>query len=125
MTPEGGVHLMGHGEDQMEIWNGQHLSFSFHQPLFCPWPRTLGTTAIEAGVIRVVQLAAVLTLKDVSAQDFRATVFDGLYGLALAFWHARAELVQICWTIQPEDIGYFWHDLQPVDGLQVLGKLVD
>jgi hypothetical protein len=75
------------------------------QPLFPGLILTLGTMTIAAGMIAVLALLTVITIIDVTAQAFGATVFDGRHRLLMARQHLLSIFGPVGWTVTLEDIG--------------------
>ena len=75
------AELVGQGEDDVEVGNGQEVGLTFGQP-GCPLaPTALRTASVAAGMIVVPYLAAVIALGDVPAQRGRAAERQVLKGL--------------------------------------------
>ena len=66
------AELVGQGEDDVEVGNGQEVGLTFGQPGRPLASTALGTASVAAGMIVVPYLAAVIALGDVPAQSGRA-----------------------------------------------------
>ena len=66
------AELVGQGEDDVEVGNGQEVGLTFGQPGRPLAPTALRTASVAAGMIVVAHLAAVIALGDVPAQRRRA-----------------------------------------------------
>jgi hypothetical protein len=66
------AELVGQGEDDVEVGNGQEVGLTFGQPGRPLAPTALRTASVAAGMIVVPYLAAVIALGDVPAQRGRA-----------------------------------------------------
>ena len=70
--PNTSAELVGQGEDDVEVGNGQEVGLTFGQPGRPLAPTALRTASVAAGMIVVPYLAAVIALGDVPAQRGRA-----------------------------------------------------
>ena len=71
---------------------------------------TFRTTAISAGVIRVMPMAAFITLKNMAAHNI-GTALEYICKCETLTWqHFFAEFVQILISVATEDVRHFQHD---------------
>jgi hypothetical protein len=61
------AELVGQGEDDVEVGNGQEIGLTFGQPSRPLAPTALRTASVATGMIVVPHLAAVIALGDVPA----------------------------------------------------------
>ncbi len=95
-----GAQRVGHGEGDQEIGHRQQQALSpLLQPLIGVRRPAEGAMPIVAGMIAVVEPAAVQAAKQFSAQLRSAAAEDGLEHLPLPLRHGGAELLQV---LRPE-----------------------
>jgi hypothetical protein len=70
--------------------------------------------AVLAGVIAIEVLTALVAEIDVAAQSRGAAVLDITHGRQMGGGHPVAKLRTILRAMQPEYVGYFSHQGQPV-----------
>ena len=97
--------LLWQGEDHMEIDNRQKFGPPLFQPLFSVLPMALGTSAIFAGMIRVIKLAAMITLDQMAAKGLCSALGNVPQGSPVTGQHLLAVQVQIFLPVPGEDIG--------------------
>src|SRR3989339_688168 len=89
----------------------------FLTPLLKPCCRiilmTLRATAIAAGVIRVMPMAAFITLENMATHDIGTALEYICKCTMLTRQHFFAEFVQILIAVTAQDIRYFQHDQSP------------
>ena len=66
------AELVGQGEDDVEVRNGQEVGLTFGQPRSPLAATALRTASVAAGMIVVSHLATMIALADVPAQGVRA-----------------------------------------------------
>ena len=64
---------VGHGKDQVEVWDRQELLRPLFQPHLGLMAVAFGATTVAAGVVDILFLTPVITLEQVPSQDLRAT----------------------------------------------------
>jgi hypothetical protein len=73
------IKFRGYGEDHMKIFNWQKIFTASLDPLFLGQGLAFGTMPVPAGVIRYLQMAAVIALILMTAQDRGSAELDGVH----------------------------------------------
>ena len=74
-----GIQFRGNGEDHMKIFNRQKIFAASLDPLFLRQGLAFGTMPVPAGVVRYLQMSAVVALVLMTAQGSRSTGLDGTH----------------------------------------------
>jgi hypothetical protein len=74
-----GIKFRGNGEDHMKIFNWQKIFTAGLDPFFPRQGLAFGTMPVPAGVIRYLQMAAVIALILMTAQDRGSAELDGVH----------------------------------------------
>ena len=102
--------LCRQGEDQMKVGDGQQLRLPLFQPPFGVGAMAFGTTAVLAGVIGVLKVAALLVaLFQVSTHGLGAAGSDGKERPFVAVGHPVAEFLQILRAMLIDNLSQFDH----------------
>jgi hypothetical protein len=104
MTPDNLPQLMGRGEGRVKVGDREELLTPFFQPGLGIRAMALRTTAVAAGMVDIMLLAAVITLEQVPSQDLRATVENILYRSPMAGEQILPEPGQVGTAITPKDL---------------------
>ena len=75
-----GIQFRRNGENHMEILKGKKIFVTGLDPSFLGQDLAFRTVTVPAGVIRYLQMAAVVALVLVTAQSGSSTEFDGTHG---------------------------------------------
>jgi len=92
------------GEDEVEVADGQEISFAFGEPV--PRRRALafGAVAIATGVVGDPAVVAVFASFDMAAEGGRAAALNGRHHLELAEADMAGMALSPCWAVAKEDI---------------------
>jgi hypothetical protein len=74
-----GGDLFRHGEDNVEVFDGQQFGLAVFEPLGAGERLALGTVPVSAGVVGGALVAAGVTLLQVAAQSGGTAEFDGAH----------------------------------------------
>jgi len=102
-------NLLGHGEDDVEVFDRQELGLPVLQPLGPRQRLALRAVPVPAAVERDALMAAGVALLDVTTQRCRATVLDVGHDTALS----AAERVSVILTIGRPDLAEDVRHLEP------------
>jgi hypothetical protein len=100
---------MGHGEDHVKVGDWEEFLTPFFQPCLGIRAMALRATAVAAGMVDIMLLAAVITLEQVPSQDLRATVENILDRSPMAGEQTLPEPRQVGTAITPKDVRHLWH----------------
>jgi hypothetical protein len=73
------IKFRGYGEDHMKIFNWQKIFTASLDPFFLRQGLAFGTMPVPAGVVRYLQMSAVVALVLMTAQGSRSTGLDGTH----------------------------------------------
>jgi hypothetical protein len=73
------IKFRGYGEDHMKIFNWQKIFTASLDPFFLRQGLAFGTVPVPAGVVRYLQMSAVVALVLMTAQGSRSTGLDGTH----------------------------------------------
>ena len=73
------IKFRGYGEDHMKIFNWQKIFTASLDPFFLRQGLAFGTVPVPAGVVRYLQMSAVVALVLMTAQGSRSTGLDGAH----------------------------------------------
>src|SRR5204863_5097081 len=104
-----GRDLLGHGEDNVEVFDRQEFGLSVLQPLRAHQRLALRTVPRSAAVERDALVTAGVALLDVAAERGGATALDVTHGTALP----TAERAAVLQTIDTADLAEDVRHLQP------------
>jgi len=100
---------VGHSEDDGEVGDRQQFLPPLLQPCLGILAVAFGATAVATGVVDIMLLVTVITLKQVPSQDFRATVEHILNRPSMAGEQIRPEPIQVSTAITPKDLRSLRH----------------
>jgi len=96
-------------KDHMIIRDRQEFLFSRLEPCLGVALVAFRTTAVTAGVIRILQPAAVIALEYMASQRGRTASEYVLERPSMTGEHPRAKLLEVLGAVASQDISYFDH----------------
>jgi len=103
------MEFPGKREDEVEVGEREEFFSSRIEPSLRIRAMALRATAIAAGVIGVMEKAAVIALEDMSPARLGAAAGDIRKGSPVGRQHAITEALQILRPILPKDLCQFRH----------------
>lgn len=98
----------------MEVGDGEQLSLPFFQPPLGVGTMALGATAMLAGVVAIIDMAALLVaLLQMPPHLLGAAGGDSMKRPFVVGGHPVAELLQIFWTMLSDNCRQFDHGWSP------------
>src|SRR5208337_2854341 len=88
-----GIKFRGNGEDHMKIFNWQKIFTAGLDPFFLRQSLAFGTMPVPAGVVRYLQMSAVVALVLMTAQGSRSTGLDGTHDPEI-----NERVLMVCFT---------------------------
>jgi hypothetical protein len=102
MSPDQLTEFLREGKDQMKIMDRQEGFPTFFHPLPGIFSVTLGTVAVAAGVVGIMEFCALIALEDVASKNFCAALSKVPQGADMAWKHPVLEFIKVVRTIEPE-----------------------
>ena len=109
VTPDEVPQLVGPGEDDVNVGDRQQFLPPLLQPCRGILAVAFWATAVATGVVDIRLLATVITLQQVPAQGFRATVANSLDRPPMAGEQILPAPLQVRTAITPKDSCSLWH----------------
>lgn len=98
----------------MKVGDWQELRLPFYEPLLAIGAVTLGTASVLAGMVEVVEVAAVpVAFLQMASHTFRPAGGNGEERSFVVSWHTVAELLQVPRPMYSYDFSELGHGWRP------------